>query len=148
MRCTFSIALLIATFSCPIVSRADCTDDAANAYGVNSWILRAIAMQESGGNANTIHKNKNGTVDVGISGINEVHFAHLKAVGILPHDLLDPCVSMGVEARLLSGKMDRYGNSWKAVGAYHSETPAERDKYAAQIRKIIEKWKVMGYIHE
>jgi hypothetical protein len=39
--------------------------------------------------------------------------------------------------------MNKYGNTWQAVGAYHSETPALRDKYAQQIVAILRKWNLM-----
>jgi hypothetical protein len=38
----------------------------------------------------------------------------------------------------------KYGNTWDAVGAYHSETPFYRDRYKALIRQIIDYWIAKG----
>jgi soluble lytic murein transglycosylase-like protein len=56
---------------------------------------------------------------------------------------MEPCKSVYVAAWHLRQKMNKYGNSWQAVGAYHSETPALRDKYSAQIIEILRRWKLL-----
>lgn len=38
----------------------------------------------------------------------------------------------------------KYGNTWEAVGANHSETPFHRDSYKALIRRIIDFWIAQG----
>ncbi len=45
-----------------------------------------------------------------------------------------------VAAWLLKQKMVKYGNTWRAIGAYHSETPKQRDAYARSIQQILVKW--------
>ena len=56
---------------------------------------------------------------------------------------MEPCKSVYIAAWHLRRKMDKYGNTWQAVGAYHSETPALRDKYAKQIAAILTQWKLL-----
>jgi len=125
-------------------ARADCVDDAATYHNVDPWILRAIAYVESGNRADAIHKNKNGTLDVGIAQINQVHFAVLSTYGISATDLLDPCTSFYTAAWLLKDKMRVHGATWLAVGAYHSENPVERDKYSARVRSVFDLWQTAG----
>ena len=133
------ILLLLSLWMAP--SRADCIDDAAAYHSVNSLILRAISQVESsqGRNAGVRH-NKNGSVDVGMMQTNSVHFPELAKFGISPNHLMNSCVSTYVAAWQLRKKIEKHGNTWKAVGAYHSETPKYRDPYAAKVRSIVESW--------
>ncbi len=113
----------------------------AGAYqGVNPLVLRAIAWYESKGDANAVHRNANGSIDVGQAQINSVHFAQLRRYGVPPGALTDACINTYVAAWVLKRKMVRYGNTWQAIGAYHSETPALRDQYARSIRDILVSW--------
>jgi hypothetical protein len=45
-----------------------------------------------------------------------------------------------VAAWLLKQKMVKYGNTWRAIGAYHSESPKERDAYARNIQQVLVGW--------
>jgi len=136
--------LALATSAAPALAHADCFDDAAGFHDVNPWILRAIAAQESGFKPNTVHRNTNGSVDIGEMGTNSVHLPELARYGISQNDLLDSCKSVFVGAWRLAKMVKKYGNTWEAVGAYHSETPSIRDRYKALIRRIIEFWTAQG----
>lgn len=132
---------LITVLSSPAI--ADCFDDAAAYHGVNPWILRGIAMVESGGcRGNLVNRNSNGSVDVGCTQTNSIHFKELRKYGIAANDLMDACNSIYVSGWLLKKKMLRHGNTWKAVGAYHSETPHLRDAYAAKVRRYTNQWQL------
>ena len=126
----------------PAVAGADCIVDAANYHHVNPTVLYAIAKHESRMNPSFIGHNKNGSIDVGLFGINSVHFKQLQSFGITPERLLDPCVNAYVGAWLYSKKVGKYGNTWAAVGAYHSVTPDLQYTYAtkiqSQVRKLLE----------
>jgi soluble lytic murein transglycosylase-like protein len=124
-------------------ARADCFDEAARYQKVNPMILRAIAWQESNNRPNALRKNANGSTDYGVMQINSVHLQTLSQYGISSATLMQPCKNVYIAAWHLRRKMARYGNTWQAVGAYHSETPALRDKYAKQIAAILQKWKVL-----
>lgn len=51
------------------------------------------------------------------------------------------CKNVYIAAWHLRGKMEKCGDTWTAVGAYHSETPAERDLYARHIAAIVRQWR-------
>jgi len=111
-----------------------CIEPAAIYHAVNADILRAILTVESQMNPNTVTKNSNGSIDVGIAGINSIHFKDLAKVGVAPSDLLDACVATYVAAWKVSKKMARWGNNWFGIAAYHSETPYFNERYQVLLR--------------
>ncbi|KUZ78968.1 lytic transglycosylase [Burkholderia ubonensis] len=117
-----------------------CFERAAGYQGVNPQILRAIAWYESKGNPGAVHRNADGSIDVGQTQINSVHFGELRRYGVPPGALKDACVNVYVAAWMLKRKMVRYGNTWQAIGAYHSETPHLRDEYARNIHAVLVSW--------
>lgn len=125
---------------------ADCFDDAASYHSVNPWILRAIASVESEFRPQTVVANKNGSVDRGMTGINSIHLPELARYGIGASDMFDACKSIYVAAWLLKKKINKYGNNYMAIGAYHSETTAKRVVYAAKVQKRIEEWTARGWL--
>lgn len=124
-------------------ARADCFDEAANYQKVNPLILRAIAWQESHNRPEALHKNANGSTDYGLMQINSVHLPTLSQYGISTNTLMEPCKNVYIAAWHLRQKMNKYGNTWRAVGAYHSENPSLRDRYARQIVAILSEWKLL-----
>ena len=134
------LILLTLSFS----TKADCFDDAAARHRVNPWVLKAIAFGESSFRPNVISKNTNNTIDVGATGTNSVHFPELRKYGIEPEDLLDPCKSIYVAAWLYRKKVEKYGNTWDAVGAYHSENSPNKERYIAKIQSILRQWSQVG----
>ena len=60
-------------------------------------------------------------------------------MGISPEDLHDVCLSSHVAALLLKRKMATLGDTWAAVGAYHSSIPEKRDAYAGKVRAVFER---------
>jgi soluble lytic murein transglycosylase-like protein len=124
-------------------ARADCFDEAAGYQKVNPLILRAIAWQESHNRPDALHKNANGSTDYGLMQINSIHLATLSQYGISTGTLMEPCKNVYIAAWHLRQKMNKYGNTWQAVGAYHSETPSLRDQYSKQIAGILEKWNLL-----
>lgn len=123
---------------------ADCIDDAASHHQVNPYILRAIAVQESSMRSWIVNKNRNGTIDVGLMGTNSVHFNELAKFGIGPNTLTEPCLAAYVGAWMYRKKIHKFGNTWNAVGAYHSETPSEMVKYSNRIRSIVARCVAQG----
>jgi len=106
-----------------------CVVPAAQYHSVNESILRAILMVESSNRPNVVSKNRNSSIDVGIAGINSIHFKDLAKHGITPERLMDPCVSTYVAAWKVSKHMARWGNNWKGIAAYHSITPYHNRRY-------------------
>jgi len=135
-----ALALSLASLTCTTARADDCFEQAAVYQGVNPLILRAVAWHESKGDAAAVNRNSNGSIDVGQAQINSVHFSDLKRLGIPHRALTDACVNIYVAAWLIKQKMVKYGNTWRAVGAYHSESPKERDAYARSIQKILVAW--------
>ena len=117
----------------PAVER--CLMPAAQRYGVNPQILRAILQVESAMKPDVVQRNANGSIDVGMAQINSVHFPELKQWGITPQKLLDPCMATHVAAWHLKRGLLRHGNTWFGVAAYHSVTPAHNARYQALVRQ-------------
>ncbi len=106
-----------------------CILPASAYYGLNPHLLRAILKVESGLNPAVVNVNKNGTRDVGIGGINSMHFPMLSAYGITPEHLKDACVGTYVSAWHLAKQIAAYGLTWEAVARYHSATPYFNHRY-------------------
>lgn len=134
----FIFTLLLALCATPAF--ADCFDDAAAYHGVNPWVLRGIAHVESGFKAHATNVNRNGTMDIGMMQTNSIHLKNLSRFGVSRTDLFDGCKSVYVAAWMLRQKIEKHGNTWVAVGSYHSETPYFRDRYAAKVSGIIARW--------
>lgn len=96
-----------------------CFDKAANDSGVPKDILVAIAKVESGFDGNAIHKNRNGSVDIGVMQINSIYLPLLAEAGISKDDLFIPCVNIHVGARIFKKCMEKHGNTWRAVAEYN-----------------------------
>ena len=90
--------------------------------------------------ADAIGKNRNGTVDYGAFQINSIHLRRLGTYGVDVNALMTPCTSAYVGAWILREQMNIYGNTWRAVGAYHSRTPALNLRYAKAVAGILKKW--------
>lgn len=132
--------ILSALFLLVSTAHAFCFNEASSYYQVNAEILKAIAIHESGGNSQTVAHNKNGSLDIGLMGINTVNVKQgsiLNQAGIQVKNLLDPCMNVMVGAYLLRQKIDKYGMSWLAIGAYHSETPSFNLRYQWMIFNVL-----------
>lgn len=101
----------------------DCFEQAGTYQGVNPTVLRAIVWFESKGDPRAVHRNADGSVDIGQAQINSIHFGTLAHYGVPRHALTDACVNIYVAAWLLKQKMVKHGNTWRAIGAYHLRRP-------------------------
>jgi hypothetical protein len=122
----------------------DCVTQAAIYHSVSPWILRAIIQVESSFNPNALNKNNNGTVDVGIAQINSMHLKELGKYGIGQRELMNGCISSYVAAWHLRKQVVAYGNTWFAVGAYHSATPCFNQRYTGLVWNVLLKWGVVN----
>jgi soluble lytic murein transglycosylase-like protein len=112
-----------------------CWEQAAHRYGVNTYLLYAIAKTESNLNPKAINRNANGSYDIGLMQINSSWLPTLRRYGVSEKDLYEPCINIQVGAWVLANNMQRMGNSWNAVGAYNAKSQKLREKYALKVYK-------------
>jgi len=124
-------------------ARADCIDDAAARHQVNAMVLRAIGWHESRLQPQALGHNANGSIDVGAFQINSVHLSELGRHGVDRAALADGCTSAEVAAWHYRRQVEHHGNSWQAVGTYHSATPGRAAWYANQIASILMRWSAL-----
>lgn len=130
---TLAAALAGALCAAPAAAADLCFEQAGTRYGVSPLILQAIAQQESGLNPRALHRNANGTRDIGIMQINSSWLGFLARHHISEADLLDACTNIHVGAWILGSNFQRMGVSWEAVGAYNAVSPDKRARYATQV---------------
>lgn len=126
-----AIALFISS------SASACWEEAAVQYGVNPYLLYAIAKTESNLNPSAINRNKDGSYDIGLMQINSRWLPTLRKYGIEEAQLWDACINIHVGAWVLAQNMRRMGNSWEAVGAYNARDAELRIKYARKVYRNI-----------
>lgn len=118
-----------------------CFEDAGARYGVSPLLLRAIASHESRFNEKLVLQNNDGSVDVGLMGINSVWLKDLNKYGITRDSLLNACTNAMVGAWIFSLAVKKHGMTWKAVGAYHAPNNPDRqviyaNKIYAEIKRL------------
>ena len=116
-----------------------CWEEVGQRYNINPYLLAAIAKTESNFNARAVRQNSNGSRDIGVMQINSIWLPTLARFGITEPQLYDPCINITVGAWILSQQQGRYGNTWEAVGAYHSKTPTFKWKYANSVQTNLAK---------
>jgi|JI10StandDraft_1071094.scaffolds.fasta_scaffold41386_6 soluble lytic murein transglycosylase-like protein len=115
-----------------------CLVEAGRAHNVPVPLLRAIAQQESGLRPLAVNRNTNGTSDLGLMQVNTRWLPVLARYGITREQLFDTCINARVGAWILAAAMRRHGDTWRAVGDYHSATPALNRRYAwAAYRRMV-----------
>lgn len=106
-------------------AHATCFDRAAQTYGVEARLLKAIAKVESSGKSDAINMNKHKnsvSYDIGLMQINSTWLRHkfFKEMGYQKEHLLMPCTNVMVGAWVLANNFRDYGTNWEAVGAYNA----------------------------
>ena len=132
-----SLVALLAFLGGANASSADCLDDAAAYHGVDSSLVHAIAQNESHMHADAVGHNTDGSEDIGLMQVNSGELPRLRKYGIARKDLFDPCVNAFVGTWIFKSKIDRYGATWAAVGAYNATTPWKQLRYAIQIHSLL-----------
>ncbi len=108
-------------------------EKAGRDFGIESSLLKRIAMIESSLNPSAINQNKNGTVDIGLMQINSMHLKRLGKVGVTRQSLLDPEVNVYVAALLLSSHIRKRGYNLEAIGCYHSANPVFKNQWLRRL---------------
>jgi soluble lytic murein transglycosylase-like protein len=117
-----------------------CYSQASHIYRVDEGLLRSIAWVESHQKVNIVNTNANGTRDIGVMQINSSHLQELSKYSITEKELHDPCVNIKVGAWILANSIYKYGNTWRAVGAYNASAVGgeqNRKIYAAKVRSAM-----------
>jgi hypothetical protein len=138
--CLPRVAVALLALVLADAAQADCIDDAATHHRVNALVLRAIGWHESRLDPAAIGHNANGSIDIGAFQINSAHLPALARYGVTAPLLADGCVSAYVAAWHYRRQIDRLGNTWSAVGAYHSPTPSRAAWYANRIAALLMSW--------
>lgn len=125
--------------ACPAYGEQDiaCFDLAAQRYRVPTTLLRSISRAESGGNPAALHRNANGSFDIGHMQINSGWLPTLAKSGITRQHLLNPCTNTLVGAWILACNIQRMGYDWKAIGAYNARSPGKAAVYARKIAALL-----------
>lgn len=146
--CLANAAGKLPTKPLPFSTHAErCIIPASEHHQVNFHVLRAILVVESGLKPGTVARNNNNTVDVGIAGINSVHFGELSRFGIGPNELLDECISTYVAAWKLKKAIAKHGNTWQGIASYHSTTPHYNARYQILLQnELIRSGQILGQI--
>ncbi|MGB8421352.1 MAG: lytic transglycosylase domain-containing protein [Paraburkholderia sp.] len=126
-------------------ARADCLDDAAIYFDLDPMLVRAIAKHESGMRADAVNRNRNGSYDIGLMQINTVWLPRLQEKGITAESLRNPCVNGYVGAWILRSNVERFGQTWKAVGAYNASSSDKQLKYANSVYSIWTRLRNMAF---
>lgn len=123
---------------------ADCFDTAAERHRVPACLLRAIACVESNVNPHAVNRNRNGSTDYGVMQINSVWLPRLGKFGIERDHLWDSCTNIHVGAWVLAQKIQTFGFTWRAIGAYNAglkDTPLKehlRYEYAKKVYRAVD----------
>lgn len=96
-----------------------CVEEASRMYGINPLIVYAIIKTESGFNPYAVHKNKNGTYDLGLMQINSSWLPFLSRYGYTVNHLFDPCINAKVGTWILARCISKFGYNWKAIDCYN-----------------------------
>ncbi|WP_082103001.1 lytic transglycosylase domain-containing protein [Robbsia andropogonis] len=112
---------------------SDCLVEAAHIYDIDPVLLHVIAAQESGFRADATHRNRDGSIDIGVMQINSAWLPALKKYGVGEKQLFDGCTNERVGAWILSQNIARYGATWRAVGSYNALTRSRQRDYAQRI---------------
>ncbi|AMD93393.1 lytic transglycosylase domain-containing protein [Desulfomicrobium orale] len=128
-------------------------------YKVSSRLARAIAKTESNLHPWAVNvagrayypdsaeaalriiadaKEKGLSHDIGLMQINS---RWLTQLGISPETALVPANNVTLGVYILALEIRRHGYNWKAVGAYHSPTPARQMAYARKVNTIYQQYR-------
>lgn len=96
-----------------------------------------VIQKIEGGAVGVVHQNDNGTQDLGVMQVNTLWLPALAArSGFSEAEtrqklLQDPCFNIAAAALILRGYLKQTGGSLpRAIGDYHSHTPALNSAYA------------------
>lgn len=158
MKPMLAAVVFLLTLFCHTAS-ADVFDAPCRKYGVPKALAVAIAMHESSGNPwavniagrsyypaskaealKLIRAAGARSYDVGLMQVNS---QWLRRYRIPLEVALEPRQNTVLGVWILARAIREYGLTWKAVGAYHSPTPARQRQYARLVARHLKKFRTM-----
>lgn len=116
-----------------------CMTLVAQTYALPPRVLPAIQAVE-GGNIGVVHRNTDGSDDLGPMQVNTIWLPTLARLTELPADdvrerlLTRPCFNVAAAGLILRTYLNETrGNLLRAVGNYHSHTPVLNLRYQARV---------------
>ena len=135
-----ALSLFLVLFSQSSLAQT-CWDLAGKRYGIDAWLLFAIAEVESTFTPKIKRLNTNLSHDLGLMQVNTIHKKALEKQGIdLETVRNDDCTNIMVGASLLKDRINEYGLNIDGIGAYHSKTTSKRRAYG---KKVLERYQVL-----
>ena len=112
----------------------------AQIYGLPPRVLPSIQAVEGGG-PGTVHRNADGSDDLGVMQINTLwlpalsRYTSLDPAEVRNRLLRRPCFNIAAAGLILRTYLDETrGDLMRAVGNYHSHTPLLNQQYQAKVR--------------
>ena len=116
-----------------------CVNQAAETYAVPAELILAIIFVEGGRNGIAM-QNTNGTFDYGVMQINSSWLKTFDQFDTSAYRLqFDACHNVMVGTWILKNSIQSDHNLMKALGNYHSHTPALNQQYAKNVLFIYDK---------
>ena len=111
----------------------------ANAYHLPPRVLPSIQAVE-GGNVGVVHRNTDGSEDLGVMQVNTLwlqplsRVTHLAEADVRGRLLDQPCFNIAAAGYILHGYLtETRGDLLLAIGDYQSHTPMLNQAYQAQV---------------
>lgn len=111
----------------------------AQIYGLPPRVLPSIQAVE-GGMLGSVHRNTDGSEDLGLMQINTLwlptlaHYSRLRVTDVRERLLLSPCYNVAAAGLILRIYLDETrGDLMRAVGNYHSHTRMLNEGYQARV---------------
>lgn len=134
----FESSMAIIPHAAPRTSTKACIAEAAQLYHIQPALLMAVLRTE-GGHVGQIHRNANGSYDMGPAQINSIWLPVLAKSGITKNMVLnDRCLNITIGAWILGKSMAGVSPQnpalfWQHVGNYNSNTPVFNHIYAVKV---------------
>jgi Transglycosylase SLT domain len=122
----------------PVVPFLRCMLLVAQFYGLPPRALPAIQAVEHGA-PGIVHRDTNGTEDLGVMQVNTVWVLPLARVtrmtpaAVQARLIADPCFNIAAAGAILRAYLGRTHDLMQAIGDYHSETPAMNLAYRRDV---------------
>ncbi|HDJ2739878.1 TPA: transglycosylase SLT domain-containing protein [Salmonella bongori] len=125
-------------------NKYDCFELAGRDANIDPMLLRAVAWQESGLNYRITGSNAlagfGEGYGYGLMQIDSQHLLFLKKYGITKENLInDMCLNIYVGAYIMAVAFNKFGENWKAVGAYNAgfkENSKQQERRTLYARKV------------